>query len=113
MRLQTAGGVRAANVAQVALRFMPVGAFDVVKRDQPCCAGTLVAHRNGTTAVGYCWVSFHLNSLLFALVARLAERFFNLMRVNHSTSSDYSYAVGGYFVGSMPGWLVVRLGEMD
>ncbi|MDQ2128010.1 MULTISPECIES: hypothetical protein [Leclercia] len=47
----------------------------------------------------------------FALVARLAERFFNLMRVNHSTSSDYSYAVGGYFVGSMPGWFVVRLGD--
>jgi len=33
------------------------------------------------------------------------------MRVNHSTSSDYSYAVGGYFVGSMPGWFVVRLGD--
>jgi len=49
----------------------------------------------------------------FALVARLAERFLNLMRVNHSTSSDYSYAVGGYFVGSMPGWYVVRLGEID
>jgi len=50
---------------------------------------------------------------LFALVARLAERFFNLMRVNHSTSSDYSYAAGGYFVGSMPGWFVLRLGELD
>lgn len=39
---------------------------------------------------------------------RLAERFFNLMRVINSTSSDYSHAVGGYFVGSMPGWFVVR-----
>lgn len=55
----------------------------------------------------------HDDSLSFALVARLAERFFNLMRVNHSTSSDYSYAVGGYFVGSMPGWFVVRLGDID
>jgi len=55
----------------------------------------------------------HDDSLLFALVARLAERFLNLMRVNHSTSSDYSYAVGGYFVGSMPRWFVVRLGELD
>ncbi|WP_318372838.1 hypothetical protein [Enterobacter sp.] len=52
-------------------------------------------------------------SISFALVARLAERFFNLMRVNYSTSSDYSYAVGGYFVGSMPGWYVVRLDEID
>jgi len=33
------------------------------------------------------------------------------MRVNHSTSPDYSYAVGGYFVDSMPGWFVVRLGD--
>jgi len=49
----------------------------------------------------------HDDSLSFALVARLAERFLNLMRVNHSTSSDYSYAVGGYFVGSMPGWCVL------
>jgi hypothetical protein len=49
----------------------------------------------------------------FALVARLAEHCFNLMRVIHSTSSDYSYAVGGYFVGSMPGWFVVRLGDRD
>ncbi|WP_407218988.1 hypothetical protein [Enterobacter hormaechei] len=44
---------------------------------------------------------------------RPAERFFNLMRVINSTSSDYSYAVGGYFVGSMPEWFVVRLGELD
>ncbi|WP_445663571.1 hypothetical protein [Enterobacter soli] len=43
---------------------------------------------------------------------RPAERL-HLMRVNLSTSSDCSYAVGGYFVGSMPGWFVVRLGEMD
>ena len=99
-------------MAQVALRFVPVHAFAVVKRDQPCCAGTLVAHWNGATAVWYCWINFHLNHL-FALVARLAEHFFNLMRVNHSTSSDYSYAVGGYFVGSMPRWFVVRLGEVD
>ncbi|WP_318356696.1 hypothetical protein [Enterobacter sp.] len=55
----------------------------------------------------------HDDSLSFALVARLAERFFNLMRDNHSTSSDYSYAIGGYFVGSMPEWSVVRLGKLD
>ncbi|MEB7500034.1 hypothetical protein NGC23_07500 [Leclercia pneumoniae] len=55
----------------------------------------------------------HNDSLLFALVARLAEHFLNLMRVNHSTSSDYSYAVGGYFVGVLPGWFVVRLDELD
>jgi len=53
----------------------------------------------------------HDDSLSFALVARLAERCLNLMRVNHSTSSDYSYAVDGYFMGSMPGWFVVRLGD--
>jgi len=39
---------------------------------------------------------------------RPAERL-NLMRVNLSTSSDYSYAVGGYFVGVLPWWFVVRL----
>jgi hypothetical protein len=43
---------------------------------------------------------------------RLAERL-HLMRVNLSTSSDYSYAVGGYFVGVLPWWFVVRLGELD
>ncbi|MDU4843894.1 MAG: hypothetical protein E6X49_22520 [Leclercia adecarboxylata] len=48
----------------------------------------------------------------FALVARLAERL-HLMRVNLSTSSDYSYAVGGYFVGILPWWFVVRLGDID
>jgi hypothetical protein len=35
---------------------------------------------------------------------RPAERL-HLMRVNLSTSSDSSYAVGGYFVGFMP-WVV-------
>lgn len=34
------------------------------------------------------------------------------MRVNLSTSSDCSYAVGGYFVGILPWWFVVRLGEL-
>lgn len=33
------------------------------------------------------------------------------MRVIQSTSSDYSYAVGGYFVGVLPEWFVVRLGD--
>jgi len=33
------------------------------------------------------------------------------MRVNLSTSSDCSYAVGGYFVCVLPWWFVVRLGE--
>ena len=46
----------------------------------------------------------HDDSLSFALVARLAEHFFNLMRVIISTSSDYSYAIGGYFVGILPRW---------
>ncbi|EMP2051416.1 hypothetical protein RU349_000026 [Enterobacter kobei] len=41
---------------------------------------------------------------------RPAERL-HLMRVNLSTSSDYSYAVGGYFVGFLPWWFVVRLGD--
>lgn len=41
---------------------------------------------------------------------RPAERL-HLMRVNLSTSSDYSYAVGGYFVGVLPRWFVVRLGD--
>ncbi len=41
---------------------------------------------------------------------RPAERL-HLMRVNLSTSSDYSYAVGGYFVGVLPWWFVVRLGD--
>lgn len=43
---------------------------------------------------------------------RPAERL-HLMRVNLSTSSDYSYAVGGYFVGVLPWWFVVRFGELD
>lgn len=43
---------------------------------------------------------------------RPAERL-HLMRVNFSTSSDSSYAVGGYFVGVLPWWFVVRLGELD
>ncbi len=43
---------------------------------------------------------------------RPAERL-HLMRVNLSTSSDCSYAVGGYFVGVLPWWFVVRLGEID
>ncbi|VAC03889.1 Uncharacterised protein [Enterobacter hormaechei] len=43
---------------------------------------------------------------------RPAERL-HLMRVNLSTSSDCSYAVGGYFVGVLPWWLVVRLGDLD
>jgi len=51
---------------------------------------------------------FHL--ILSAVIARLAERL-HLMRVINSTSSDYSYAVGGYFVGSMPWWFVVSLGD--
>ena len=38
---------------------------------------------------------------------RPAERL-HLMRVNLSTSSDYSYAVGGYFVGVLPGWFLLR-----
>ncbi len=38
-----------------------------------------------------------------------AERL-NLLRVDLSTSSGVSYAAGSYFVGSMPGWFVVRLG---
>ena len=41
---------------------------------------------------------------------RPAERL-HLMRVSLSTSSDYSYAVGGYFVGVLPWWFVVRLGD--
>ncbi|WP_422702740.1 hypothetical protein [Enterobacter roggenkampii] len=41
---------------------------------------------------------------------RPAERL-HLMRVNLSTSSDCSYAVGGYFVGVLPWWFVVRLGD--
>ncbi|EMB9642713.1 hypothetical protein U9662_001882 [Enterobacter cloacae] len=41
---------------------------------------------------------------------RPAERL-HLMRVNLSTSSDCSYAVGGYFVCVLPWWFVVRLGE--
>jgi hypothetical protein len=43
---------------------------------------------------------------------RPAERL-HLMRVNLSTSSDYSYAVGGYFVGVLPWWFVVRLGDIS
>lgn len=42
---------------------------------------------------------------------RPAERL-HLMRVNLSTSSDYSYAVGGYFVGVLPWWFVVRLSDV-
>ncbi len=42
---------------------------------------------------------------------RPAERL-HLMRVNLSTSSDSSYAVGGYFVGVLPWWNVVRLGDV-
>ncbi|ASP02101.1 hypothetical protein MS7884_3879 [Enterobacter hormaechei] len=40
---------------------------------------------------------------------RPAERL-HLMRVNLSTSSDCSYAVGGYFVGVLPWWFIVLLG---
>ncbi|MDU4266617.1 MAG: hypothetical protein E7I39_11390 [Enterobacter hormaechei] len=42
---------------------------------------------------------------------RPAERL-HLMRVNLSTSSDCLYAVGGYFVGVLPWWNVMRLGEL-
>lgn len=42
---------------------------------------------------------------------RPAERL-HLMRVNLTTSSDCSYAVGGYFVGVLPWWFVVRLDEL-
>jgi len=35
------------------------------------------------------------------------------MRVNLSTSSEYSYAIGGYFVGVLPWWNVMRLVELD
>lgn len=38
-----------------------------------------------------------------------AERL-NLLRVDLPTSSGVSYAAGSYFVGSMPGWLVMFLG---
>lgn len=37
---------------------------------------------------------------------RPAERL-HLMRVNLSTSSDSSYAIGGYFVGVLPWWFTV------
>ncbi|CAH3968293.1 hypothetical protein AI2624V1_2337, partial [Enterobacter cloacae] len=43
---------------------------------------------------------------------RPAERL-HLMRVNLSTSSEYSYAIGGYFVGVLPWWNVMRLVELD
>jgi hypothetical protein len=43
---------------------------------------------------------------------RPAERL-HLMRVNLSTSSDSSYAVGGYFVSVLPWWFVVRLGDIS
>ena len=49
---------------------------------------------------------------LLAVIARLAERL-NLLRVDLSTSSGDSYAAGSYFVGSMPGWFVVRLGVIS
>ena len=41
-----------------------------------------------------------------------AERL-NLLRVDLSTSSGVSYAAGSYFVGSMPGWSVVRFGVIS
>lgn len=41
-----------------------------------------------------------------------AERL-NLLRVDLATSSGVSYAAGSYFVGSMPGCLVMRLGAIS
>lgn len=40
-----------------------------------------------------------------------AERL-NLLRVNNSTSSGISYAAGSYFVGSMPWWFGISLGDI-
>jgi hypothetical protein len=37
----------------------------------------------------------------------------NLLRVNITTSFRFSYAPDGYFVGVLPEWFVVRLGEID
>jgi len=77
--------------------------FPIIRFNLICAISTAAGDHDGKSQLSHVF--------LFALVARLAERFFNLMRVNHSTSSDYSYAGGGYFVGVLPGWFVVRLGD--
>ena len=59
------------------------------------------------------WFACEINHFHPRLPYRRPAERLNLMRVNLSTSSDYSYAVGGYFVGVLPWWFVVRLGELD
>jgi hypothetical protein len=61
MRLNIGGGERLADMAQVALRLVPVNPFDMVKRDKPSCAGAAVAHGYCFPAVWYCLIgSCHL-----------------------------------------------------
>ncbi|HDR2753200.1 TPA: hypothetical protein QCJ76_001769 [Enterobacter asburiae] len=59
------------------------------------------------------WFACEINHFHPRLPYRWPAERLHLMRVNLSTSSDSSYAVGGYFVGSMPGWFVVRLGDIS
>ncbi|MBM7233597.1 hypothetical protein JS516_07205 [Enterobacter roggenkampii] len=56
------------------------------------------------------WFACEINHSHPRLPYRRPAEHLHLMRVNLSTSSDCSYAVGDYFVGVLPWWFVVRLG---
>ncbi|HAV1534869.1 TPA: hypothetical protein JG872_003763 [Enterobacter hormaechei subsp. xiangfangensis] len=56
------------------------------------------------------WFAYEINHSHPRLPYRRPAERLHLMRVNLSTSSDCSYAVGGYFVGVLPRWFIVLLG---
>lgn len=51
VRFDTARSVWPADVAQIALRLMPVAAVAIVEADQPGGAGAAIAHHHGASAV--------------------------------------------------------------
>lgn len=98
IRFNGAGSIRAADMTQISLRFVPVGAVDVVIGDLPGCSGALVTHCNCTTAVWYCIRGFHdkasLNSAKLSASSPLAKL---------SKYSSYAFSISP----SIPcGWLV-------
>uniref|UniRef100_UPI00289A6048 hypothetical protein n=1 Tax=Atlantibacter hermannii TaxID=565 RepID=UPI00289A6048 len=53
-----------------------------------------------------------INHLILCPYRQAGGTFVNLLRVNDSTSSRYSYTPGRYFVGVLPWWSLLRFDEL-